>query len=247
MRMPWTAAERRELVFLYPSVGATVVAERIGRSLDAVCSQARKYRIKSSARRFRQGQTRSQWSETINARFFQDRSPHVYFALGFIWATGSVRTKHRKVLRLVCHVERIARLQKIHALLGSKHQIQQIGARAVVEIGNSFLVQSLMNQFGKPPGKALDNSLPHMEKEMLPFFAHGHIFATGISVPGRICWRGHPGVISGIVQEIQKNSAVLAPEFFKARGKVGASWTEPGDIEEIRGWLSQSELRLTRW
>ena len=246
MRQWWTTTERRELTQSYAAEGAAALATRLGRSIHAVCSQARRYGIHSSVRRFRQGQTRAQNSPTVNAHFFDDTTPDVSFVLGFIWACGSVRTKHRHILRLVCYEDRVERLQVILDMLQSRHQLQRYGNRLVVELGNHRLVQTLIERFGKPPGKDSEGTLPRLPGSMVPLFASGHLFATGVSNPQSLRWQGHPQVVSWLVEQVQAALPITEPRVSRWGQTLSAAWTNPSEIQEIRQWLENPETGLTR-
>jgi hypothetical protein len=242
MRRVWTAADRRDIAQAYVREGAYALAERLGRSANSVCSQARRFGLRSAVRRAKQGDTRVRSNRTVNARFFGRVTPDVAFTLGFIWASGSIRTKHRHVLRLVCHEERVDRLNQILTLLESKHQLQQYGTRIVVELGNSHLVQSLIDGFGLPPGRRSAGTLPRLDGALTPHFASGHLFATGISNPQCVCWRGHPRVVRWLADQIQVALPVSSPRVSCWGNSMSAAWTQTGDIQAIRTWLEISKL-----
>lgn len=246
MRQLWTTTERRELTQSYAAEGASALATRLGRSIDAVCSQARRYGIHSTVRRLLQGRTRAQSSHTVNALFFDKTTLEVSFVLGFIWACGSVRTKHRHILRLVCYEDRVERLRVILDMLQSRHQIQRYGNRLVVELGNHRLVQTLIERFGKPPGKDSEGTLPRLPRSMVPQFASGHLSATGVSSPQSLRWRGHPLVISWLVEHIQAALSITDPRVSRWGKTQSAAWTNLGEIQEIRQWLENPETSLTR-
>jgi hypothetical protein len=242
MRQLWTTTDLRELTRSYAAEGASALATRLGRSVHSVCSQARRYGIRSSVRRLQQVQTRAQSSPTVNAHFFDDTTPEVSFVLGFIWACGSVRTKHRHILRLVCYEDREERLQVVLDMLQSRHQLQRYGNRLVVELGNHRVVQTLIELFGKPPGKNSEGTLPRLPESMVPLFANGHLFATGVSSPQSLRWRGHPQVISWLVEQMQAALPITDPRVSKWGKTLSAAWTNPSDIQEIRQWLEIPKL-----
>lgn len=222
------------------------MATRLGRSIHAVCSQARRYGIRSTVRRLQQGRTRAQSSHTVNAHFFDYTTPEVSFVLGFIWACGSIRTKHRHILRLVCYEDREERLRVILDMLQSRHQLQRYGNRLVAELGNHRLVQSLIERFGQPPGKSSEGTLPRLTGSMVPHFASGHLFATGVSSPQSIRWRGNPQVISWLIEQMQVTLPIAEPRVSRWGKTLSAAWTNPSDIQEIWQWLENPETGLTR-
>ncbi len=242
MRQVWTAADRRNIALDYAREGASALAERLGRSANSVCSQARRFGLKSGARRAKQGDTRVRTNRTVNSRFFGRVNSDVAFALGFIWANGSIRTRHRHVLRLVCHEERVDRLHRILTLMESKHQLQRYGKRIVVELGNSHLVQSLIDEFGAPPSRRSDGTLPQLDESLIPHFASGHLFATGTSSPQCLCWRGHPRIVRWLADQIQAVLPISAPRVSCWGNSMSAAWTQTDDIQAIRKWLGNSNL-----
>ena len=246
MRQLWTPTDLRELARSYAAEGATALATRLGRSVHSVCSQARRYGIRSTVRRWQQGRTRAQSSHTVNARFFDCTTPEVSFILGFIWACGSIRTKHRHILRLVCYEDREERLQVVLDMLQSRHQLQRYGNRLVVELGNHRLVQTLIERFGNLPGKESEGTLPRLPGSMVPHFANGHLFATGVSSPQSLRWRGHPQVVSWLVEQIQAALPITDPRVSRWGKPLSAGWTNPNEIQEIRQWLKNREPGLPR-
>jgi hypothetical protein len=190
----------------------------------------------------KQGQTRVLKSRTVNAHFFDYTTPDVAFTVGFIWACGSIRTKHRKILRLVCHEDRGERLQHVLELMESRHQLQRVGNRLVVEVGNSRLVQTLTDRFGIPPGRQKEGTIPVLNNAMVPTFANGHLFATGVSSPQHIRWRGHSVVVSWLVEQIRAAIPIAAPRVFLWGGTMSAAWTDANHVREIRNWLGISKM-----
>jgi hypothetical protein len=197
-------------------------------------------------RRLQQGRTRAQSSHTVNAHFFDYTTPEASFVLGFIWACGSIRTKHRHILRLVCYEDREERLRVVLDMLQSRHQLQRYGNRLVVELGNHRLVQTLIERFGKPPAKNSEGTLPRLPGSMMPHFANGHLFATGVSSPQSLRWRGNPQLISWLIQQMQTALPITEPRVSRWGKTLSAAWTNPSDIQEIRQWLENPETGLTR-
>jgi hypothetical protein len=241
MRQVWTAADRRELLQTYATEGAVALSTRLGRSLDSVCSEARRYGLKSFHRRLRQSHSRIQANPTVNSRFFDRSTPQAAFVLGFIWACGSVKVKHRKVLRLVCHEHRAENLQNVLGLMSSFHQLQRYGSRIVVEIGNSRLVGTLTDRFGKPPGRRTTGTLPVLDEELVPHFANGHLFATGIEGADCLRWSGRLKVVTWLVESIRKALPVTAPRVTHWGSTMSAAWTDASHVREIQNWLGISK------
>ena len=241
MRQVWTPADRRELLQAYATEGAVAISTRLRRSLDSVCSEARRYGLRSLNRRLRQAHSRTQSSPTVNSRFFDRSSPQVAFALGYIWACGSVKVKHRKVLRLVSPEHRVESLQHVLGLMNSVHQLQRYGSRIVVEIGNSRLVGTLTDRFGTPPGRTTNGTLPVLDRGMVPYFANGHLFATGTEGADCLRWSGHPQIVTWLVESIREALPIAAPRVFHWGSTMSAAWTDANHVREIRSWLEISK------
>lgn len=123
----------------------------------------------------------------------------------------------------------------------SRHQLQRFGNRIVVEVGNSRLVQTLKDRFGIPPGRQKEETLPVLNKAMVPIFANGHLFATGVSSPQSIRWRGHSTVVSWLVEQIRAVIPIAAPRVFHRGSTMSAAWTDANHVREIRNWLEISK------
>jgi len=121
MRRTWTANERIQVIENYAERGAVALAATLGRSADSVSSQARRHGVVSCDYRHRQGRTRAAKSSTVNTRFFETTTPATAFVVGYIWACGSVKHKHRKVLRIACPYGNTKQLRRIRDLMGSRH------------------------------------------------------------------------------------------------------------------------------
>jgi hypothetical protein len=94
-------AERKRVLERYSLDGPAKLAAELGRSVDSVSSFAGRYGQKSLRSRERQAASRSRGSPSLNTRFFDEPGRDGAFVLGVIWACGSIKTKHGKVLRLV--------------------------------------------------------------------------------------------------------------------------------------------------
>lgn len=244
MRHLWTPTERCELVTRYPAEGAAGVARRLGRSMDSVTSQARRYGIQSETRRLRQARSKATRSATVNARFFEEPTPTVAFVLGFIWACGSLKTRHRRVLRLSCEPFRQDTLREVLRSLGSRHQIQHHGRRLVVEISNSRLVDDLMERCGDKYAKTLAlNKLPPLAQQHLPEFAWGHLMGTGFSGQETIRWTGRLRLMTVLQRDIQVATHVCNPIVHHDRAILHIAWTDNRNVQALHDWLKTSQFR----
>ena len=239
MRRQWTPSETNELVRRYPAEGAAGLAMTLGRSIDSVCSQARRYRIRSKSRRLRQARSRAIGCPTVDARFFEQLTPNVAFVLGFVWANGTVRTRHRSVLRLSVCADREARLQNLLQLMGSRHQIQRHGRKSVVEVCNSRLILSLIDRFGRPGYADPNPVIPVIPATLISQFARGYLDAAGCETETVIRWSGHPETVMELQAQIQTAVAVGQPRKTEFGRTVSIAWTDEIDLQLIRHWLIQ--------
>ena len=242
MRRQWTPSETYELVRRYPAEGAAGLAVALERSVDSICSQARRYRIKSNSRRRRQGWSKASQIETVNARFFDETNPTVAYVLGFIWACGSLKTRHRSVLRLSCESHREETLQYVLSLMTSQHQTQKHGQRLVVEVCNSHLVRTLVQRFGKPSrDDAPGCPLPVITSSLIPPFAQGHLDATGFRGSSTIRWTGREKDMGELRQCITDSVEIENPKITRRSRTVHIAWTGSRNVQRICGWLGTSE------
>lgn len=242
-RLGWTSWEIREVASCYPCDGAKTVQARLSRSEASVTSLARRLGIPAISRRTRQSVTRAANSQTVNAFFFDGINPAVAYVLGFLWAGGGVKKKHRQVLRIAVENDRRDQLARLLKLLGSRHQVQQYGDRLVVEIGNSFLVQSLLNKFGQPPGQLNpDPPLPFLPDDAIGHFARGHLARSGVHCPSLIRWTGTPTQMQQFGDLIQHMNSVGAPKTNRVGRLVNLVWTNPDEVAVLNRWISNGPL-----
>jgi hypothetical protein len=129
----------------------------------------------------------------------------------------------------------------------SRHQVQRYCTRLVVEICNSRLVQTLLVNFGRPPGQRLEGTLPPLlDHSQVPHFARGHLTGSGFQSQQCLRWSGNPAVISGLVEAIQADLEIPAPRVFSWGQSMSAAWTDASHVREIQHWLENSETGLTR-
>jgi hypothetical protein len=153
-RRRWTAGEIDQLRTHYVAEGADWLGEQLRRSRHSITSRARSLRLTSTRCRWRQAFHRIIRSRTVNPRFFEELSPTVAYVLGVVWSWGRVKTRHRRVLKLIAPIDRRPVLNRTLSLMDSRHQVQEQGDRLIVEIGNSHLVQTMATNFGHPPSRA---------------------------------------------------------------------------------------------
>lgn len=240
MRRIWTAYERIQVLNRYAEVGALALAEELGRSADSVSSEARRNGLVTPGYRMRQGKRRAARSPTVNTGFFDEPTAAVACVLGYIWACGSIKTKHRHVLRLSCPRDELAGLKHIKSLLGSKHLIQTYENRNVLEICNSRLVESLIRQFGHPPGRKSDGEPPELSDGLVPAFAQGHLLATGRRGKDFLCWKGHRSVIRWLADRIAWLAVVPMPIFRAETQRISIRWDTEAAVRTITAWLESA-------
>ena len=242
-RQVWTVGEILLVADRYPRDGSVDIAARLFRTRSSVTSLARRLGIPAASRRIRQAATRAENSRTVDAGFFGQLNPVVAYVLGFLWAGGGVKTKHRQVLRIAVEDDRREQLARLLNLLGSRHQVQQYGQRLVVEIGNSLLVRSLLDKFGQPPGRLNpDPPLPALSVETIRFFAQGHLDRSGFQSRSLIRWTGTPTQMEQLGALIHQINLVGAPTTNRVSRLVNIVWTNPDEVAILNRWISESPL-----
>ena len=239
MRRLWMPAERSRVLERYSQNGPAGLAAELGRNVDSISSFAGRYGQKSLRSRDRQTASRSRGSPSLNTRFFDETNPQSAFVLGVIWACGSVKTKHGKVLRLDVPADRRAVLFRVLELMDSKHQIQTYDERKVVEICNAHLVSTLLDRFGHPPASSVDPDLPWIASEFVPMFASGHLQATGGRDNAHVRWSGHKDVIVWLADEIRRQTKAGPPEEDRFGGRLTIRWLAQSDLAGIGSWLDE--------
>ena len=237
MRRLWMPAERSRVLERYRQDGPAGLASQLGRSVDSVTSFARRYGQKSLRSRERQAASRSRGSPSLNTRFFDEVNPQLAFVLGVIWACGSIKTKHGKVLRLVVPRDRRNVLDGVLELMSSKHLIQTYDERNVVELCNAYLVSTFLDRFGHPPASSADPDLPWIGSEFVPMFARGHLQATGGRRETYVCLRGHEAVMRWLAGEIRSQTKAGPPAEERLGKRLTIRWRAQVDLAGIGKWL----------
>jgi hypothetical protein len=240
MRRIWMTAERRLVLERYSLDGPATLAAELGRSVDSISSFARRYGQKSLRSRERQAASRSRGSPSLNTGFFDDVNPQSALVLGVIWACGSIKTKHGKVLRLVVPVNRRAVLLRVLELMNSKHQIQTYDERRVVEICNAHLVSTFLDRFGHPPASSADPDLPWIASDLVPMFASGHLQATGSRDDSHVRWSGHKDVMVWLADEVRRQAKAGPPEEDPIGSRLTIRWRAQSDLAGIGRWLGET-------
>src|SRR4051812_32242856 len=120
-RRRWRGREIEQLGQRYPEEGLSRLATELGRSPDAITSQARRMGLRSATRHRRQALSWAMKNRTVNIRFFDRPSEQVAFVLGYVWVRGRVKTRPRHVLCLRCPTAKEDDLLAVRSLLGSRH------------------------------------------------------------------------------------------------------------------------------
>ena len=237
MRRLWIPTERRRVLERYSLDGPAKLAAELGRSADSISSFAGRYGQKSLRSRERQAASRSRGSPSLNTRFFDEVNHQSAFVLGVIWACGSIKTKHGKVLRLVVPTDRRKVLDRVLELMSSKHLIQTYDDRNVVELCNAYLVSTFLDRFGHPPASSADPDLPWIGSEFVPMFANGHLQATGGRSETYIALRGHEAVMPWLAGEIRSQTKAGPPTEERLGKRLTIRWQSPPDVAGIGKWL----------
>ena len=174
---------------------------------------------------------------TVNARYFEELTPTVAYVLGFIWATGSVKTRHRSVLRLSVDFDRQDRLQHVLQLMESRHQVQRHGHNLVVEVCNSRLVHSLIDRFGQPGHASPRPAITIIPPTSFAPFARGHLDAAGYETETVIRWTGLPETVKALLARIRSVVSVAEPRAIELGRSLSITWTNRDEVERLREWL----------
>ena len=238
MNRPWTPRERSTLASRYATDGSLALAVALDRSPDSITSQARRYGLSSPGARLRQARTRVLQSRSVNVEFFAGQSTAVAFVLGLVWACGTVKTKHRQVLRLTVASDRVGSLRRVKELMECRHSIQTYENTVVLEISNSDFVHTLLTRHGSPPKSAADPQAPRIPDHLIARFADGHLAATSRRTGNHIHWRGPHVVMEWLSKAIQSQVNVPPPEIL-ARMTLEQTirWHRAQDIRDIDAWL----------
>lgn len=238
----WSSEEIRELARIYPLEGADSASSSLGRSVDSVTSMARRLGVPAETRRIRQALSKATNSSTVNARFFDDVTPEVAYVLGFL-AAGGIKTGHRCVLRIAVDEERGQHLAYFLRLIESRHQVQQYGNRLLVEVGNSFLVKRLLENFNWPPRQhSPDPPMPILPVEFVPSFAQGHLHRSGVQGARVIRWTGTHKQTDQLAQAIQTATGVGDPSRIQYGALLNIAWTDSREVKVLADWLAGSRI-----
>ena len=238
MNRPWTPRERSTLASRYATDGSLALAVALDRSPDSITSQARRYGLSSPGARLRQARTRVLQSRSVNVEFFAGQSTAVAFVLGLVWACGTVKTKHRQVLRLALPSDRVGSLRRVRELMESRHSIQTYEDGVVLEISNSNLVHTLLTRHGPPPKSAANPQAPRIPEHLIAKFAAGHLAATSRRTGNHIHWRGPHVVMEWLSAAIQSQVHVAPPEIVSpATREQTIRWQRIPDVRAIEAWL----------
>lgn len=241
MRRTWTAEERRLLLDNYRSSGALALARELNRSPDAVSSQAKRHGLMSPDYRKRQARDRVERSPSVNTLFFDTPTPAAAFVAGYIWACGSIKTKHRKVVRVSSPYGDTGGMRIIQRAIGSRHLIQTYENRQVLEISNSRLVGAFLDHWGMPPGRRRDGSPPRLADELVARFATGYLLARGCRSDRYIRWTGHANVMDWLATRIVSQANVPPPDWFAQTSRPTIRWIEIPAVRAVGAWLDGAQ------
>ena len=240
-RRTWSLTEIIAVAERYPREGPASLASILGRGEDSITSQARRLGLRSATRRTRGAATRCSRSETVNPRFFEARSFEVYNVLGILWCWGTVKDRPRSVLRIRCPRLGEPTLRSALSMMGSKHIDQRGSRRILVEIGNSGLVASLVENFGRIPERANpDPDLPRIPEGAIRAFANGLLAAGGQVGHGRIGWTATPKAIDLIRHVISSATSHGPTEVVEVKAKESVTWTGADAVRAVRSWLDSA-------
>ncbi len=245
MRRSWTTREVRRLLECYGAVPPQLIAEELNRSTSSVKHKTRRYFIPNPNGQQLAATYRAACSPTVNARFFDGADEQTYAGLGFVFSCGSLKLKHRHVLKASLDANHRMGLDWFLALIKSNHCIQARRGRLLVEIGNSYLVNSLRERWGMPPSIKFSNPPAlAISDRFMRAFAMGHLLGSGLLKVELARWTGTPAITNAIGQFLTRNLMLSAPKQIGSGRSLSVSWTKPSEIQQIRNFLN-SEISLT--
>lgn len=184
---------------------------------------------------------RAQDSPTVQANFFEVMTPPVAFCLGFIFACGTIKKKHKSVLKLRVSLERVSILRRVLELMNSKHAIQLVDGHHVAEICNSQLVHDLVTRWGPLPSKLnLDPPFPKIADNYIRDFSIGHLAATGIATRQSVKWFGSSQVVNAIATQIGGHASLGRSETSKVGSRTHVGWHAEPDVRQVFEILRQA-------
>lgn len=241
MRRKWSNNELVELTARYPDEGALALAADLNRSDNAVASRARLLRLRSGRRHERQAWNRATASPTVNARFFDEENAATAWMLGVLWGCGRIKTKHRFVLKITLPVARRSLLERVRAVLSSRHQVQTATDKRIVEIGNSRLVATLIERHGCLPSVIRpDPPVPRISQDHFAAFSLGLNEACGDRFRELIHWSTTLKVADAIAEMIVRQTHVEPPRIWTRGARRSILWSRRDDLVEIHRWLNEA-------
>jgi hypothetical protein len=238
-RRRWRAAEIDQLGRHYAEDGLNLLTASLGRSPDAITSQARRLGLRSPQRHRRQAQGRAANNKSVNTRFFDTLTEQVAFVLGYIWARGHLKTNPPHVLRLRCPTAKEKDLLAVRDLLGSRHRVQRAKGATLCEVCSSWLLQTLIRHYGSPPSRANPAPpLPPVPTEFLPHLAKGLLAGSGYVDQHSISWTGPPMMLTELQEKIRDATGVGCPTVGEKGRCRTITWTAPHQVQLLRRWLT---------
>lgn len=245
MRRSWTTREISHLLKFNGRIPTRVIADQLFRSAPSVRQKARRLHIPDKEARVLAAKYRSKCSSTVNASFFDVVTSRTCLGLGFVFSCGRLKSRHRLVLKVSVDSSRFHGLKWFLSLIESGHAMQPSRNRLIVEIGNSYFVNSLIRLGGKPPSKAIpDPQLPEIPDCLMGAFSIGHLLGSGLLTDTVARWTGSPGITKAIGHYLSRRLTNSIPVQNRSGNILSIAWTNPCDIGQIKGIL-KSELAVT--
>lgn len=238
-RRRWRAEEVGCLIRSYPSRSPALIGDELGRSDHAVVSHARRLMLPTDGRRPKQSSTRADRNRSVDIHFFDCVNPEVAFVLGFIWATGTVKTTTPYSLTLRCPLSNEASLLTVLSLVRSRHKVRREFGTSVCDVTSHRFVQTLLDSFGSPRSRAVpDPPLPALPAEHLPHFARGLLRGRGHAAKDRITWSGSRNAIRDLGTLLSAAHHLPAPSTTAVGRVLSITWTDREAVGAIFRWLS---------
>ncbi len=236
----WTDEMLALLTERYAEDGDRGLAERLGTTAGAVRAKASILGLNRKP--------------SVNEDYFETWTPNMAYALGYIWADGSIN-RGLDQLFLNCVTEDEAILLAIRADMGSTHKVRTTAAdsrhgrnsrgQTGCAICSGKLIASLHDQHGLRPNKSrLDLPFPAVPDEYMPHFVRGYFdgdgcvnYASNGERTLTIWLCGTRSFLAGMQEAICRLTNVRKNKLSCQHGLYSTQWSSRQDVFALAGWL----------
>ena len=239
----------------YESEGPKRIAHDFGASSQLVIYWANQMGIKSLNRCNFISETRTKGNRSVNYRFFDEWSVPMAYALGYIWADGSIQTRNWS-LSLRCTSADDAIIRSIATSMGAKRKFSHYPARfhnglqrnikptTAIQISSRILIKSLMERHGVLPNKSRkDLPFPVVPQDFLSHFVRGYFDGDGWVTKAKrqrcpiVGFCGSFQFVSGMADRISSELAIRRPTLHPAKSIYRITWSARQDVKSLFSWM----------